>query len=286
MPDSPDITLDIQHDPDPAHEVPPARRIPHLGHAIAYFSLNAFCVLLGLILALSVVHASSQETTLQHPIAAALGQLGGYVLTFLIAVPFFPFLWGCSFWQGISWNPRPVRLHWWKLVLIGILLSVFAQIADSFIKTPTDSDIIQLFRTPLSAWITVLIGAWVPALAEEVAFRGFLLPALATAYDWLSLDRTPAALRRWETTADTTTAGWIFGAAISSLLFAGIHGFQLHGSYAPLGVLFVASLGFCAVRIRTRSVAASFLVHAVYDSLIFIEMAVYSGGFHHLDKIT
>jgi membrane protease YdiL (CAAX protease family) len=281
-----DEALDIQHDTDPAKEVPPARRIPHLGHALIYFSLNTFCIALGLIVALAAVHASSQETALQHPIAAALGQLGGYALTFAIAVPLFPLVWQRSFWQGISWTPRPVRLHWVKLALFGISLSLLAQLADSFIKSPSDSDLLQLFRTPASAWITAILGSCVPAFAEEVAFRGFLLPALATAYDWLSLDRTPAALRRWETTSDHSTGAWIFGAFISSLLFAGLHAFQIHGSYAPLAVLFVASLGFSAVRIRTQSVAASFFVHAVYDALIFAEMAVYSGGFHHLDKIT
>jgi hypothetical protein len=33
--------LDIQHDTDPAKDHGPARRIPHLGHAILFFSLAA-----------------------------------------------------------------------------------------------------------------------------------------------------------------------------------------------------------------------------------------------------
>lgn len=290
MNESPDITptiapLDIQHDTDPAREVPPARRIPHLGHALTYFSLNTLCIALGLIVALAAVHAGSQESALQHPIAAALGQLGGYALTFAIAIPLFPLFWGRSFWQGISWTARPVRLHWWKLVLVGIGLSLLAQLADNFIKTPSDSDLLQLFRTPASAWITAVLGTVVPAFAEEVAFRGFLLPALATAYDWLSLERTPAALRRWETTSDHTGGAWFFGAVFSSVLFAGLHGFQLHGSHLPLIPLFFVSLALCAVRIRTQSVAAAFFVHAVYDGILFLEMAIATGGFHHLDKL-
>ncbi|MDE1154444.1 MAG: CPBP family intramembrane metalloprotease [Acidobacteriaceae bacterium] len=285
LPEMNEQPLDIQHDPDPAHEVPPGRRIPHLGHALLFFSVATFSVLLCSVFALVAVHASANEPAMKHPIAAAVGQLAGYAVTLAIAIPLFPIAWNCTFWQGIHWNWRSARRNAWKLLLTGVLLSLGAQLSERFIKAPDSLDLLELFRTPLSAWLTAIIGSFVPALMEEISFRGFLLPALATAYDWLALERTPAAVERWSRTTDNSTPAWLFGSILSSIAFALLHAGQLHNARGPLLVLFCVSLVLCLVRIRTRSVAAATLVHMAYDSLIFAEMCFATGGFRHLDRL-
>jgi membrane protease YdiL (CAAX protease family) len=45
------------------------------------------------------------------------------------------------------------------------------------------------------------------------------------------------------------------------------------------------SLVLCGVRLFTRSLASSTLVHACYNFLIFSIMLVGTGGFRHLDKM-
>src|SRR6185369_8896661 len=97
---------------------------------------------------------------------------------------------------------------------------------------------------------------------EEICFRGFLLPAFAIAYDWLSLPKTLAARERWHITTNLTVAAYVFGAILSSIFFVLLHAEQLAHAWAALGILFVVSLVLTAVRIRTRSVASSTLVHA------------------------
>jgi membrane protease YdiL (CAAX protease family) len=289
MSDTPDLArgpLDIQHDTDPAREVPPARRIPHLGHAILYFSLNSFCILLGVVLFLTVAHDTSNEAIRQHPFLATLGQYTGEITTILVAVPLFPVFWRYGFWQGISWNLRAARLNWWKLVLAGLALSVGAEAALSLSHAPSDSDILQLFRTPAMAWTTSLIAAFVAPLAEEIAFRGFLLPALATAYDWLALERTPAGLARWEQTATHTPMAWIFATFFTSIAFSVIHGGQNHWHPGVLIVLFFVSSCLCFVFIRLRSVAASVLFHTSYNLFPLITQILLTHSFHHLDKLT
>ena len=185
---------------------------------------------------------------------------------------------------GIS---AAAKLNWWKLLAIGIILSLAAQFADHFSKATGDTDLLELFKTPLSAWITAILGSFIPAFAEEeVAFRGFLLPSLATAYDWLSFERTPAGFDRWQRTATHTLPAWVFATTFSSLAFAGMHGFQIHWAIGPIAVLFAVSVTLSIVRIRLRSVAASTLVHIAYDGLIFLEMIAATGGFRHLDKLT
>jgi len=280
--------LDIQHDTDPSQDHGIARRIPHLGHAALFFALIIMCVLLATLAVFvpaMISHPNIKTNTTAQTQIGALGMLLGYAVTFAIAFPVFPLLWKRSFLDGIHWTWRAVRLHWWKLILLGFALSAAARIAELFVKAPKEIDILKLITTPFAAWITALSGALIAPVVEEIGFRGFLLPALATAYDWLCLERTPAALDRWQHTTDHSRSAWILATVVSSVGFAALHGFQLHWALGIVITLFFVSLALCAVRIRFQSVAASALVHISYNSLIFIEMFVRTGGFRHLEKL-
>jgi membrane protease YdiL (CAAX protease family) len=282
--------LDVQHDTDPERDHSHARRIPHLGHALLFFTLAAFGVV-GVTVVLMVVASVVYKIALTpHAPAVAyiagIATLLGYAMTLGISFPLFPMLWQYSFLDGIHWVYRAARLRWWKLILLGFGLSLISQLVDHFlIKAPVKSDVAQLFHSPLSAWITCIFGGlFVPAL-EEIAFRGFLLPAFATAYDWLSLPRTPAAMQQWQQTTSHTTSSLVFSTCITTVLFVALHAQQLHGSFSALSVLILPSVAFCIVRIRTGSVAAAALVHSAYDSLIFLEIFIQTGAFRHLEKI-
>ena len=277
--------LDIQHDTDPAKDHGPARRIPHLGHAILFFSLAALVILLCLETVLSVAHLHSEAQILGHPGLALGAQALGYVLTLAAAAWAFPRLWEKSFLRGIEWNALAARRWWIWVVPAAIALSAAAQGAMHFLPTPSESEIDQLMRTAHGAWLTALFGVLVAPVTEEIAFRGFLLPALATAYDWLALERTPAGLQRWQSSTAHTTAALIFAAIFSSVPFALLHAGQVDHAWAVLGVLFVVSLAFSYVRIATHSVACSTLMHATYNFTIFAALFAASGGFRHLDKL-
>ncbi|MFC6647361.1 type II CAAX prenyl endopeptidase Rce1 family protein [Granulicella cerasi] len=182
--------------------------------------------------ALGVAHAGAPGEAIKHPLILGAAQAISYLLALAISFFIFPLLWERSFPDGIHWNTRPAKLHWWKLLLLGITLSVLAQLAINHLTGPTsESDVVGLFKTQLSSWLTLIIGGTLPALMEEIAFRGFLLPSLATAYDWLTLDRTPAGLRRWDTTANHTMTAWTFATLLSSLVFALLHAPQLHHAW-------------------------------------------------------
>jgi membrane protease YdiL (CAAX protease family) len=118
-------------------------------------------------------------------------------------------------------------------------------------------------------------------LTEEIAFRGFLLPALATAYDWLALDRTPAGLQKWENSSMHSTSAVVFAALFSSLPFALLH----YQGWGVVAVLYGVSLVLSFVRIRTHSVACSTLLHSVYNLTIFTAIFFYTSGFHHLERL-
>ena len=276
--------LDVQHDTDPEKNHGLARRIPHMGHAALFFSLAAVFELTIVVVMLLAFHVTDPHSQKAVYVAGA-ATVAGYLATLAVAFPLFPLLWQRSFLDGIHWTFRAVQLHWWKLILLGFGLSGLAQLTEHLVKMPKGSDIIQLFKDPRSAWLTTLFGGLFIPIFEEIAFRGFLLPAFATAYDWLSLPRTPAALQQWQLTTNHTRAALIFSTCITSVLFVGIHGMQLHWSPGALAVLFVPSIAFCIVRIRLQSVAAAALVHMSYDSLIFLEMVFVTHGFRHLEKL-
>ena len=281
--------LDIQHDTDPAQDYGDARRIPHLGHALLFFAIGIFCIILSVVAIFVVDFLRHPQHQNQPPDVhlAAIAMLIGYVLTFGISFPIFPLLWHRSFLDGISWTWRAARLRWWKLILLGLALSAVAQLAEHLFKTPKETtDVLKLLDTPLSAWLTAIFGALIAPFVEEIAFRGFLLPAIATAYDWLSLERTPAAYARWRQTTSHTTPALVLAAVISSAAFALLHGSQLHGAVGPIVILFGVALVLSAVRIRLNSVAASTLVHISYNGLLFLLMIAATGGFRHLDKLT
>jgi membrane protease YdiL (CAAX protease family) len=281
----PDQVLDIQHDPDPAQDHGPARRIPHLGHAFFFFSLSIMTYLLCAVAVLTAARIHPEQL-MQHLGLGLLIQVLAYILTLVAAFWIFPYLWSKPFLTGIEWNALSATRRWFWIIPLGIVLSIAAQLADAHIPEIAKSPLDSFFTTPRDAWLLTACGVLLFPLFEEVAFRGFLLPALATAYDWLALDRTPAGLRRWETSSAHSTPALIFGTVFSSLGFAFIHGDQLSFSFGFMAVLFVVSLVLSWVRIRSHSVACSVLLHATYNLTTFATAFIASGGYRHLEKLS
>ena len=282
----PDEPLDIQHDPFPAEDHGKARRIPHLGHALLFFSLAATAFLVCILVLSLTVRGKTQPGGEFDTLLSLGAEAATYVLALLASYYIFPPLWKRSFLRGIQWNGLAARRNALRLVATGILLSALAQLGEHFVTEPKSPEIDKLMRTPGGAWAVMLLGTLLAPMIEEIAFRGFLLPALATAYDWLSLDRTPAGLRRWESTTAHTAPALTFAALFSSLLFALVHAPQLEYAWGPVGLLFCVSLVFAYVRVRTHSVACSTAVHLTYNLTIFIAALVATDGFrHHMERL-
>ena len=277
--------LDIQHDTDPAQDHGPARHIPHLGHAVLFFAMAFFLINLCALIVFGALHIGL-DTMSQHPGIALASQALAYLLVLAASVWIFPRLWQRSFLHGIQWNVLAVHRRWYWIVAGGILLSAASQTAERFLPTPSTSIFDNLLKTQHSAWLLAAFAVLLAPLTEEIAFRGFLLPALATAYDWLSLERTPAGFERWQNSSLHTASALLFAAIFSSVPFALLHADQLSHAWGPLGVLYSVSLVLCFVRIRTHSVACSVLMHATYNFTIFVVIYISSGGFHHLDKLS
>lgn len=264
------------------------RRIPHLGHAIL-FVVFAFAVLLvsqALLLGFFTLHtAQKAAAAVQNPKLLVAAEAIAYLGTLVVSWLFYPLLWHRSFSDGLQWNFAALRRNLVKLVGIGLVLGWTVQAISSLIPMPKSIPMDNFFRTPSDVWLVTLFGTLLAPAFEEIAFRGFLLPAFAIAYDWLSLPRTPVGLQRWQTTTKLSTASLLFSSIVTSILFALLHAEQLAHAWGALFVLFCVSLLLTFVRIRTKSVACSALVHACYNLSVFIALFIVTGGYRHLDRI-
>jgi len=182
-------------------------------------------------------------------------------------------------------NPPGAGRNILRLTPIGITLSFIVQAASSLITVPKSIPMDDFFRSRTDVWLITAFGILLAPLFEEILFRGFLLPAFAIAYDWLSLPRMPAAREQWNSTNHLTRPALAFSAVLTSILFALLHGKQNAFTWPILLLLFLVSLILTAVRVRLRSVMASTLVHASYNFAIFFSAFLYSDGYRHLDKI-
>ena len=273
-------------EPPAAHEVPP--RIPNLGHAVAFLAIAAFLLLVfqSLLFAFTGLHLHAGQAGLPSTKFLVASEALTYLCTLAAAAFLFSRLWNRPFLSGIQWNAHAVRHQPLRLVGLGISLGFTVQLVTYFITSPKSLPIDSFFLTPADAWLMTLFGTLVAPVFEEITFRGFLLPAISIAYDWLSLPRTPEAHARWESTTTVTPMSLLFSAVATSIFFALLHAEQIGRLVPALLVLFAVSLVLTYVRIKTRSVAASTLVHASYNGFVFVMLLIQTGGYRHLDRLT
>jgi hypothetical protein len=266
------------------------RRIPNIGHALVFVCFTGVVLVLLELVLVALGRAPGTEhdgvAKLLHPKLQIALLATTYLTTLLAAWIFYPLVWQRRFLDGLQWRWAVARNQAAKLVSLGLLLGVTMQAVTYFITPPKTLPVDDFFHTQTDAWLITLFGTIVAPIFEEVCFRGFLLPAFAIAYDWLSLPRTAEAHARWQTTTTLTPAALIFSAVLTSIFFALMHFQQVAHLWAALLVLFSISLLLTFVRVRTGSVAASVLVHGAYNGFVFLMVIVQTGGYLHLERMT
>jgi hypothetical protein len=210
-----------------------------------------------------------------------------YVLAFSGCLILLPALWRKSFLDGVQWRGAQAFHLRWRL-LSATFLCFFLAMADSIlIPQPADTPIDQIFRIPGAAWLLFAFGVTLAPFFEEMAFRGFLLPAFCTACDW-AIERRTHSLPRWPDVNGHprwSKLAMAIGSLLTSVPFALMHAEQTGYSIGPFLLLVCVSLVLCYVRLSARSLAASVLVHSSYNFMLFALMLAGTGGFKHLEKM-
>jgi hypothetical protein len=210
-----------------------------------------------------------------------------YLLTFAACLLIFPLFWHKSFFAGLQWNGASALRNCWRLMGAASVCFVLAIVDQVVLPGPSDTPIDKLFQTPLAAWLLFGFGVTFAPFFEEILFRGFLLPVLCTAWDWATEQITADPARPLDANGHPQ---WSLPAmAVASLLtsipFALMHAEQTGYSIGPFLLLVCVSLVLCWARLSTRSLAASVMVHASYNLLLFSLMLIGTNGFQHLDKM-
>jgi len=161
------------------------------------------------------------------------------------------------FWQAIRWNwPRAG----WRILALGAVMFFFLSLLQNFLPMPKDTPFEHLFDSPRDAYLLSIIAVTLGPLMEELFFRGFMYPVLA---------------RRM---------GLAWGVALTALPFGLIHLPQYGWAWGAALVIFLVGIVCGVVRAVTRSVGASFLVHAGFNGTQMLIAMVMTQGFRHMPK--
>ena len=318
------MLTDFQSLPASPQASAPTRRIPNFGHMALFAVITLIALLLTQLLAIGIAmgmhlfpHKSLRDMA-QDPKLILPSMFLAYFVAAILCAVIFTALWKLPFAEGVRWDLAPVAQNKWWLVGAGIVLSVVVQALSNFLPIPKELPIDQFFRTPLDVWLVAFFGVFIAPVFEELAFRGFVLPALANTWDYFAHRASRGSASRLEAThfedggdalPGTATAlpiresdsplaafaplrdpAWslpalVFATTLTSICFALLHADQLAHAWAPLGVLFCVSMVLCVIRLRFRSLAASALVHACYNGTIFVMLFLATGGFRHLERL-
>jgi membrane protease YdiL (CAAX protease family) len=259
-------------------------RFPNFWHLFLFLGITFFAFLLSAGSAVFVgriVHVTPVVST-------AVAQAAAYLIALAVASFFFPLLWNQPFLAGLSWNAAKASS---ALVFLGFLAGFTVQGLSIFIPHTKDLPIEELFHNHALIWFLVVFGVIIGPIFEEIVFRGFLLPAIAIAVDYLRIPRDPdpaIALERldaWHSSSTFSTPALVTSTIVTSLLFALLHAPQLGWTWPAVALLACVSIVLCVVRLRTGSVAASSVVHMAYNLSLFISLFLATGGFRHLDRV-
>lgn len=294
----------------------PSARVPHIGHAVLFVSFVGLLLLLSQLVLLSLLQRShgahfSAQAMLQ-PKWELASMSATYVLGLAVCFLVFPLLWNRGFLAGLDWNgAKAVRLAL-RLISLGLSVGWSVQALSSLVPMPKSIPMDSFFRTPSDVWLVTLFGTLLAPLFEEVAFRGFLLPAFSIAFDWIgpilrylatySLARLGGRLPPIQVLSlqEPASAGLardtgnlffrsrsavVLATLLSSALFARLHAEQLGHALPAVGILFGVSLLLSLVRIKTQSLACSTIVHASYNLSVFVTLFLATGGYRHLEKL-
>lgn len=263
-------------------------RQPNLAYSALLLGMGVL-VLFGISILIGVIglamHIKLTETSAAMPKASILMEALTFLITYGIAYAIFPRFWRRPFGQIIHWNPDVVKQHIPQLIGTGIVLSIVAQGLESLLTLPKEMPVDAFFKQPSTLWIIAIFGTFVAPVCEEVFFRGFLLRGFAIFFDWIALPKTPEARDWWQSTSGLSQRSMVLSGFVTSGLFAAMHAAQLGWAWNAVGVLWIVGGGLTYIRIRYNSVAASSVVHAAYNGLLFAIMFFITGGFRHLDKL-
>ncbi|MGC9947190.1 MAG: type II CAAX endopeptidase family protein [Bryobacteraceae bacterium] len=236
-----------------APESPPVEIYPFWG----YPDLFGF-ILIALLGSVVESLAMSELIALTHVkqiyvLIPAQVMLYGFLLGTLAVI--FRRYYGRPFWHSLRWAPAGLGAPF--VAACGIMAAFAVMVASVAMRTPDiDSPMKALLSDPVSVLFIAVIGTTLAPLCEEIVFRGFLQPLLVR-----SLGAAP---------------GILLAAAAFGLMHLQEYGY----SWRHALLISTAGAAFGWMRHRTGSTKAAALMHAAYNCVFFLLLAVQQAAMH------
>jgi len=193
----------------------------------------------------------------QKPSLALLSELLTYAVVALFMILLIEGKYHTGFWKAIRWNWPGFAGA--SMLGIGVLMLAF-DILGRYLPMPKTTPFDQFFARPSDAYLTVVFAVTLGPLMEELFFRGFLYPVIAS------------------------RMGAVWGIVLTALPFGLIHAFQYGYAWGAVLIVFLVGVVLTAVRAVTKSVASSFLAHVGYNGTLMVLAAWATDGFRHMEK--
>ena len=152
----------------------------------------------------------------------------------------------------------PAAIAYLGLGLGGIILVGLVSFASSAFPPAHAMPIETVFQYRPAILMYMFAAVFVAPLVEETVFRGYLYPVLARSF------------------------GLAAGIAVTGTLFGLLHAVQLWGGWWQIALLIFVGVVLTAVRAAAGTVAASYVVHLVYNSVQVIVFLVATQGGRHI----
>ncbi|MGD0362655.1 MAG: type II CAAX endopeptidase family protein [Bryobacteraceae bacterium] len=252
-PDLPELEPQALAAPEPPPEPPPKESYPFWG----YLDLLGFVLiaLFGSVLEALLMNVLISVTHVKQIYVLMPAQVLLYAFLMGSLAVIFRRYYGRPFWQSLRWWPAGRSAGF--VAACGVAAAFTVMVASVAIGTPDiDSPMKALLSDPTSVLFIAVIGTTLAPICEEIVFRGFLQPLLVR-----SLGSAPGIL-------------------LAAAAFGLMH-FQEYGnSWRHALLISGAGAAFGWMRQRTGSTKAAAMMHAAYNCVFFVLLAVQQVASH------
>ena len=216
-----------------------------------YTDLLLFAILVATSLAVSLL-AALAFCKLAIPGRLLLAQILWYALAFTALKALLLFRYEQPFWQSLGWRPISFSAAA-GAILAGPLLVISIGLLQFILRAP---EIEPPFEQMLGSGNTIvlfgILAVIVGPVAEELAFRGFLMPLLIR------------------------SLGAVGGIVLTGLIFGSIHGYEYEWSWQYMLLISLVGCVLGWTKYKTKSTFASALMHCTFNLTQFVALVYHS----------
>jgi membrane protease YdiL (CAAX protease family) len=180
-------------------------------------------------------------TKLSMPFRLLLAQAYWYVLSFGALKALLYFRYRQPFWRSLGWRMISFRSAS-SAFLAGPLLVISIGLLGVALRAPEIAPPFeQMLGSPLTVVFLGILAVVLGPVAEELAFRGFLMPLL------------------------TRSLGTVGGIAVTGFIFGSAHGYEYQWSWQYMLLVSLAGCCFGWAKYKTQSTMAGALMHSAFN---------------------